>query len=80
MTQLINMSVFQLPINYFQTSIDQLQKLQIDDVLRSAKNHVKEENVSIVVIGDRKIIEPQINDLELPLINVDMYGTKISEE
>ena len=71
---------FQLPINYFQTSIDQLQKLQIDDVLRSAKNHVKEENVSIVVIGDRKIIEPQINDLVLPLNNVDMYGTKMSEE
>ncbi|GIS63777.1 MAG: hypothetical protein CM1200mP3_00250 [Chloroflexota bacterium] len=37
MTQLINMSVFKLPLNYFRASIERLQKLEINDVLTSAK-------------------------------------------
>ena len=80
MTQLINMSVFKLPLNYFQASIEQLQKLEIDDVLTSAEKHVDVENISIVVIGDREIVEPQLHDLELPLAHVDIYGTRISKE
>ena len=80
MTQLINMSVFKLPLNYFQASIERLQKLEINDVLTSAEKHVDVENISIVVIGDREIVEPQLHDLELPLAHVDIYGTRISKE
>jgi predicted Zn-dependent peptidase len=49
-----------LPLNYWQTFRDQLQRIQPDEVRRAARKLLGEGRLLILVVGDRATIEPQL--------------------
>ncbi|HLF19212.1 MAG TPA: pitrilysin family protein [Bacteroidota bacterium] len=50
--QLANLVLYGLPDNYFDTYIQNIEKVTADDVKRVAEKHLKPENMLIVAVGD----------------------------
>jgi hypothetical protein len=43
-------------------------------ITNAAKKHIHESNMSIVIVGDTKKIEPGLRTLNIPIIHSDAYG------
>ena len=41
------------------------------------KNPVSNQNLTIVVVGDRAIVERELQDLDCPLVPIDAHGNLI---
>jgi zinc protease len=69
---------FGLPLDYFNTYVQNVLAVTPADVERVARQYIDPENVTIFVVGDRKVVEPQIraqNLGELRLLEVtDVLG------
>jgi zinc protease len=49
-----------LPADYFNTYVQNVLAVTAADVERVARQYIDPENVTIFVVGDRKVVEPQI--------------------
>ena len=74
MDQLIRMAAFELPLDHFTTSMHKLQALKLDDVTNAAKRHLFENQISMIIVGDRVKIEPKLRELDIPVVISDIYG------
>ena len=74
MEQLISMTAFELPLDHFTKSIHKLQSLKLEDVTNAAKRHLFENQISVVIVGDRLKIEPKLRELDIPIVISDIYG------
>lgn len=74
MGQLINLSAFELPDNYFQQSIEKLQSLEFKDVLKASRRHINDGGFQVVVVGDKEKIHEGLKDLSVPVLTTDIYG------
>jgi predicted Zn-dependent peptidase len=63
--RLEDMIVFQLPNDYFSNYVDRIQAVTATDAQRVAEKYVVPQRAVIVVVGDRKVIEPGIRALNL---------------
>ncbi len=66
--------VYGLPENYYATFTDRIRAITPADVQRVAEKYIQPDKFAIVVIGDRKTIEPKIAALKLgtvKVVNVD---------
>ena len=61
--QLETLFAFKLPDDYFNTVVPGIEAVTADDVLRVAKKVLTLDRLSIVVVGDRKTIEPELRKL-----------------
>jgi zinc protease len=68
--RLEDLIVFQLPGNYFSNYVDRIQAVTAADVQRVAARYVVPSRATVVVVGDRKSIEPGIRALNLGTIRV----------
>ena len=68
--RLEDMIVFQLPANYFSNYVDRIQAVTAADAQRVAAKYVMPSRAVVVVVGDRKVIEPGIRALNLGPIRV----------
>jgi predicted Zn-dependent peptidase len=57
--------VYGLPENYFERYVANVQAVTAADVARVAATYIQPQRSSIVVVGDRKAIEPGIQKLDL---------------
>ena len=64
------MFVYDLPENYFSTYTDRVKAVTAADVQRAAERYIQPDKFAIVVVGDRKQIEPGIAALKLGPIRV----------
>ena len=65
--------VYDLPADYYTTYADKVRAVTAADVKRVADTYVQPDKFAVVVIGDRKTIEPSIKALTLgPLTVVDV--------
>jgi predicted Zn-dependent peptidase len=62
--------VYQLPDNYFERYISNVQAVTADAVQKVAKTYVQPSRFAVVVVGDRKTIEPGIRALDLGPVRV----------
>ncbi len=62
--------VYKLPDDYFARYVPAIQAVTAADVQRVARAHFPPDRVAIIVVGDRKAIEPGINALNLGQIRV----------
>ena len=76
MGQLVNLSAFELPDNYFQQSIEKLESLEFKDVLRASKEHINDTGFQVVVVGDKEKIHKGLKDLSIPVLTTDIYGNR----
>lgn len=62
-TQLETLFTYKLPDDYFNTVVPNVEAVTTDDVMRVAKKYLALDRLSIVVVGDRKTIEPELRKL-----------------
>ena len=66
---------YDLPDDYWDTYVDNVQYLSLDDIENSAQQVISPEGMIWVVVGDREKIEPRIRELELgEIIHLDADG------
>ncbi len=62
--------LFDLPDDYFATSMDQVTKVTPSDFARVTARYIDPRSVVVIVVGDRKKIEPGIRALKLGPVRV----------
>jgi predicted Zn-dependent peptidase len=78
--RLEDMRLFGLPDDYFSKYVQNIQSVSSADVQRVAQKYVLPGQAAVVVVGDRKTIEPGIRALNLGQIKImgvdDVFGPK----
>ena len=72
--QLTRMVVHDLPNDYFDTYLDALDALTLDDIRRVADEHLDDTRLVILVVGDRATVEPALRELGYDVRGVDYEG------
>ncbi len=78
--QLANSVIYDLPDNYFANYISRINAVTLEDVNRVANKYLTPDKLAIVVVGDRKTIEPglkEIDSLGDSIIYLDAEGNPI---
>src|SRR5215470_3849154 len=57
--------VYGLPDDYYANHATSIQAVRADDVQRVAQQYMQPDNLTIVIVGDRRIVEPSIRSLNL---------------
>jgi zinc protease len=77
--QLSNLVVYNLPDNYFNDFIGNINAVTAEDVNRVANKYLDPSKMAIVIVGDRKTIEPGLKELGMPLTILDTEGNPVTE-
>lgn len=64
-SQLLALELFNLPDDFFSTLMDNYQKVTREDIQRVAQKYMTPNNLTIVIVGDEKVIKDKINKLNL---------------
>jgi zinc protease len=64
------MMIYKLPDNYFGRYVDNIQAVTTADVQKAAATYIQPKKFAVVVVGDRKTIEPGIRALNLAPVRV----------
>ena len=62
-SQLVPLVLYGLPLDYYNGYVQQIERVTQADVQRVARRYVDPSNVVVVVVGDRKSIEPGLKAL-----------------
>ena len=62
--------VYRLPDDYFSRYVQNIEAVTAADVQRVAQKYIQPDRFAVVVVGDRKVIEPGIRALNLGPIKV----------
>ena len=74
LSQLGHIVMFGLPDDYYSTLQAQYESLVMDDLRRVAIERVDNERLSLLVVGDRSVVEPGLEELGYPIVHVDYEG------
>ena len=70
-----------LPDDYYQQYAKRVAAITRDDVLRVAKQYVTVDNLAIVIVGDRKVIEGPLKATNIaPIVYYDIEGNRLAEK
>ena len=70
-----------LPDDYYQQYTKRVAAITRDDVLRVAKQYVTVDNLAIVIVGDRKVIEGPLKATNIaPIVYYDIEGNRLGEK
>jgi zinc protease len=72
--RLLDLVHFGLPDDYYVDQVARLQNVSLDEVHRVAHEHIDPDALTIVVVGDRAVIEPGLRELGLPVVLLDYEG------
>jgi zinc protease len=75
--QLANLVTYDLPDTYFNDYIAKIGAVTIDDVNRVANKYLDPSRMAIVIVGDRKVIEPGLKELGMPISILDTEGNAV---
>ncbi len=75
--QLSNLVIYGLPDSYFNDFISKVNAVTLDDVNRVANKYLAPDKIAIVVVGDRKTIEPGLKELGYDLQILDPDGNPV---
>ena len=65
---------FGLPDTYYSTVLDKISSVTLADVRRVAKKTMITENLALLIVGDRSVIEMSLNEINLAIIPIDVEG------
>lgn len=77
--QLANLVVYGLPDTYFNDYITKVNAVTLSDVDRAAKTYLDPSKMAIVIVGDRKVIEPKLKELGFPITILDADGNVLEK-
>ena len=76
--QLGTLVTYGLPDTYFNDYISKINAVTIEDVNRVANKYLDPSKMAIVIVGDRKVIEPKLKQLGLPISYLDTEGNALA--
>ena len=76
--QLVQMVVHDLPDDYFRTVHREASKVSLDQVSQVGAQRIHPDGLTVLVVGDRQVVEPGLRTLGLPLVLLDSDGLEIS--
>ena len=65
---------FQLPDDYFETFIPSLDAVSLEAAHDAAARQIRDKELVVLVVGDREAIQPGLEELGLPIVQVDTEG------
>ncbi len=77
--QLSSLVVYKLPDAYFNEYIQNINAVKLEDVNRVANKYLDPSKMVIVVVGDRKSVEPKLEELSYPMMIVDADGNAVKD-
>ena len=72
--RLIDIVHFGLPDDHFSHQVERLQTVTLADVHRVAREHIDPSMLSIVIVGDRSVIEAPLRELGINVVLLDPEG------
>ncbi|MGD9588910.1 MAG: M16 family metallopeptidase [Pyrinomonadaceae bacterium] len=76
--QLATLVTYGLPDTYFNEYIAKVNAVSLADVNRVAKTYLDPSKMAIVIVGDRRVIEPGLKELGYSIILLDAQGNPIA--
>ncbi len=77
--QLMNLVLYGLPDSYFDTIVQNLEKVTIADVRRVSQKYIHPASMDVVIVGDIQLVKPGLEKLGYgPAIVLDADGKKIN--
>ena len=77
--QLSNLVIYGLPDSTFNEFISKVNAVTAQDVSRVANKYLDPSKMAIVIVGDRKVIEPGLKELGYPITMLDTEGNLIAQ-
>ncbi len=68
-----------LPDTYYNDYISKINAVTLEDVNRVANKYLDPSKMAIVIVGDRKVIEPHLTELGMPITVLDTEGNPITQ-
>ena len=75
--QLVQLVAFNLPDDYYRTLPAVIEAVTLEDVRRVAVEHIDNDRLTLLVVGDCEAIEPGLRELGLPVRLVDPEGREV---
>jgi zinc protease len=76
--RLAPLAIYDLPLDYFNTYAQQIDAVTGAEVQRVAQQHVRPDNISVVIVGDLKTIEQGIRAVQIGKVEIrNMSGRPI---
>lgn len=77
-SRLVPLVLYGLPLDYYNTYAQRLEAVTQADVQRVASRYVDPSRLAVIVVGDRKSVEPTVKALDLGPVSVrDMNGKPV---
>jgi predicted Zn-dependent peptidase len=77
---LVPVALYNLPLDYYNNYVQSIEAVNQSDVQRVAREYINPAALAIVIVGDRKSIEPGIKAVNAgPLLIRDFTGKPISQ-
>ena len=75
---LSRLAIFRLPDDYYSHYVDNLKAVSLEDVHRVAAERIDDEHLTVLVVGDRDVVEPGLKEIGLPIVLADDYGRQLA--
>ena len=76
--QLTPLAIHGLSLDFYNSYVQQIEQVTQADVQRVARKYINPEQLSIIVVGDRKQIEDAIRKLGMGEVEIrDIYGARV---
>jgi zinc protease len=72
--RLAELAVYDLPLDYYGDYVEQIMAVTAADVQRVAREYVHPDRAAVVVVGDRQVIEPGLQELPVGTVEVRDIG------
>jgi zinc protease len=76
--RMVDLVHYGLADDYYSEVVERLQEVTLADVQRAAVDHVDPEDLSIVIVGDRAVVESGLAELDLPIVHLDYEGEPVA--
>ena len=70
--------IYNLPDNTFNDYISKINAVTLEDINRVANKYLTPDKMAVVIVGDRKVIEPGLKQLGYPITIMDTEGMPIA--
>lgn len=64
--ELASIAVYRLPDDYLSTYAARVEAVTLEDLARVARAHIDVEKMAVILVGDRRVLEPTLAALRLP--------------
>lgn len=79
-SNIIGQVVHSLPDNYFETYLDEINKVNLDRILKAAEDNLNQHNLTTVIVGDiEKIVSQLGKDYPGELHELDINGRELKK-